>query len=84
LRPATTDHFSKVSLLTYYIPIVTYSDDLLYRNRLLMIERELIALNWRLAELQEERTECEATLALVNPEWLADHHARSNAGLSLG
>jgi hypothetical protein len=70
--------------MTYYTSIVTSSDDFLYRNRLLMIERELIVLHWRLAELQEERIECEATLALVSPEWLADHHARSNAGLSLG
>jgi hypothetical protein len=65
--------------MTYYIPIATSSDDMLYRNRLLMIERELIALNWRLAELQEEQAECEDTLALVNPEWLATHHAGKDA-----
>jgi hypothetical protein len=63
--------------MTLYMSVPATLGDLPYRSRLLAIERELIVLNWRLTELQEERTKCEATLALVNPEWLADHHARS-------
>jgi hypothetical protein len=56
------------------------SGDFPYANRLLKVERELLALQWRLAELREEQCDLELALEVLDPEWLADHMARADEG----
>jgi hypothetical protein len=53
-----------------------------YAERLLRVEREIRAVLWRLAELREQQCDFELTLEVLDPEWLADHMARTDEGLS--
>ncbi len=52
------------------------SGDFPYASCRLRVQREIIHLCWRLAELREEEADLEETLAVLDPEWLADHTAR--------
>lgn len=53
--------------------------------RLDRVEREIISLAWRLAELREEQAEIEERLGDAHPEWLAERHEmrdRDRGGLA--